>query len=175
MSAPDEHADSSFAARRAEVEALIPHRDPFLFVDEILERDLADERPSVRVRWTVRADSDFYRGHYPGRPVTPGVLLGEHAFQAGAILVSLRLGGFSEDDGVPVLTRIESAKFKRMVAPGDTVETEAVAVERLGPAWYMEAVVRVGGKVAVRLRFVLSATAAMARIGASGQRPGAGA
>ena len=166
MNAP---ASGPQSATRAEVESLIPHRAPFLFVDEILERhvgpDVDHGASRIRVAWHVRADSDFYRGHYPGRPVTPGVILSEHAFQAGALLVSLALGGFTPDGGVPVLTRIESAKFKRMVEPGASVETTVEVADRLGPAWYMKATVRVGGSVAVQLRYVLSTTAAMSRVG----------
>ena len=101
------------AAKRAEIEALIPHRDPFLLVDAIESRELTGQGPQTRgsltVSWHLDESLDFYRGHYPSQPVTPGVMLCEHSFQAGAILVSLALQGFAAEDGVPVLTRIGGA------------------------------------------------------------------
>jgi len=161
MSASEELVPfSEDATARAEIEAKIPHRAPFLFVDRIVES--AEGR--IVVSWTVREDSDFFRGHYPEQPVTPGVILSEHSFQAGALLVSNALDGFSEDDGVPVLTRIRDARFKRVVQPGATLETTVEVEDQLGPAWYMKATIRSEGAVCVKLRFVLSATAAMARV-----------
>ncbi|QDU66723.1 3-hydroxyacyl-ACP dehydratase FabZ family protein [Engelhardtia mirabilis] len=147
-------------ADRAAIEAAIPHREPFLLVDEVLEAQ--DER--IVTRWTVPADADWFRGHYPGQPVTPGVLLCEHALQSGALLVSRALAGFDAGDGVPVVTKLEGARFRRMVLPGETVETEVKLVERLGPAWILRGVVRCGGKKAVDLSFVLSAAGAMGRV-----------
>jgi len=61
-----------------EVEKLIPHRPPFLFVDEIVSH----QGETLTARRTWRADEDFYKGHYPGAPITPGVLLSEAVFQA---------------------------------------------------------------------------------------------
>ena len=149
---------STAGGGRAEVEALIPHRDPFLFVDEVVAREPdplpapdAAEGARLTARWTIAADRDFYRGHYPGEPVTPGVILCEHAFQTGALLVASSMGGFVAEDGVPVLTRVGGAKFKRIVEPGETVETTVEVTQRVGPAWYMRATVRVGGAVCVRL------------------------
>jgi len=147
------------AAARAEVEAAIPHRDPFLFVDRIVEH-----RPdSIRVAWTVPADAPFFAGHFPGQPVTPGVLLCEHAFQAAAVLISRALGGFSAEDGVPVLTKLGDARFRRRVDPGETLDTTVEVEERVGPAWYLRATVRAGGRPALRVRFTLTATGAIAR------------
>ena len=150
----------SDAEARAQIEKLIPHRDPFLFVDRIMS--VSSEE--IVVRWTVREDADFFRGHYPGQPVTPGVILSEHSFQTGALLVAKAMDGFKAGDGVPVLTRIRDARFKQMVAPGATIETTVTVEDQLGPAWYMTATLRNNGAVCVKLRFVLSATDAMARV-----------
>lgn len=83
----------------------------------------------------------------------PGVLLCEAVFQAGALLISETLRGEQKIKGVPVLTRILGAKFKREVGPGDTVEIQAGLKERLGPAWFMKGSVRIKGKMAVQVEF----------------------
>ena len=130
----------------SEIEAAIPHRAPFLFVDEIVER--SDRR--IICRKTFHGDEFFYQGHYPGRPLTPGVLLCEAAMQAGAILLSRQVGDLP---GVPVATRINNVRFKQPVRPGETIELDVELVERLADAFFLEAKVSCQGKVAVRLEF----------------------
>ena len=125
----------------------IPQRPPFLFVDEIVER--SDER--IRTRTHVSGSEAFFEGHYPDFPVMPGVLLCEAALQSGAILLSKLIGPTT--DGVPVLTRLTNAKFKRMVRPPETLEIEVALVERLANAYFMKGTVRVAGKTAVSLEF----------------------
>jgi len=78
----------------------IPHRPPFLFVDEIVE---VSNDKIVPTKFVDPA-SDFFRGHYPGEPIMPGVLICESLFQAGALLIAHRMGGYEAGDGVPVLT-----------------------------------------------------------------------
>jgi 3-hydroxyacyl-[acyl-carrier-protein] dehydratase len=149
-------------AGRAEIEAAIPHRDPFLLVDEVSALD----DTSIATAWTVPTGAFWERGHYPGQPVTPGVLLVEHVLQSGALYVSRRLEGFSADDGVPVLTKLEQARFRQMVLPGERVETEVQLVEQVGPAWFLAGTVKKDGKKVLQVRFALSATAAMSRVDA---------
>lgn len=131
----------------AEVLAALPHRDPFLFIDEIVE--CSAER--IVCRRTVRPDEDVFRGHYPHFPILPGVLLCEAAFQAGALLLSRRLGGWS--GGVPAVTRANDIKFSRPVRPGDELEITAEFVEELGGAWFLKACVRKDGKACCRVNF----------------------
>ena len=97
------------------IQLAIPHREPFLLVEEIVEQ--SDKRIVCRKRFT--GEEFWYRGHYPNFPLTPGVLLCEAAMQAGAVLLaSYAIEG---QRGVPVATRMNNVKFKTMVRPGDTV------------------------------------------------------
>ncbi|MDE3084502.1 MAG: beta-hydroxyacyl-ACP dehydratase [Verrucomicrobiota bacterium] len=113
-----------------DVLALIPHRPPFLFVDEIVSES-ADGLVARRV-W--RAEEDFYRGHYPGAPITPGVLLCEAVFQAGALYLArqAQAAGAKPGEGVPLLAKVSDVRFRNPVFPGDAVVIEVKKKESLG-------------------------------------------
>jgi 3-hydroxyacyl-[acyl-carrier-protein] dehydratase len=129
------------------IKAAIPHRAPFLLLDEFVER--TGQRIVCRKRFT--GDEFWYAGHYPGFPLTPGVLLCEAAMQAGAVLLSNTAA--NSPGTVPVVTRMNNVKFKTMVRPGDTVELEVDLVERMADAFFLNAKVTVGGKTAVTFDF----------------------
>ena len=147
--------------------AVLPHRDPFLFVDRVLDAG----EDWIESEWTVPADGDWFRGHYPTRPVTPGVLLSEHTFQTGALLVArLRERVEAAEDDVPVLTKIEDARFRRMVNPGETVRTRVTLTEVVGPAYLMRADVKwvgEGGETArvLRIGFTVTSTGGLGQLG----------
>jgi len=148
---------------RTAIEARIPHRPPFLFLDRIVELGASATPPVLTAEWLVPESADFFRGHYPGNPITPGVILCEHAFQAAAILLSELDSPFGSTSDVPVLARIEKAKFKRMVRPGETLRTVVQRVEAVGPAHYLEASSTVAGTFAFEVRCVLSRVQGSAR------------
>ena len=127
----------------------IPHRPPFLWVDEII----AVDSDRITTRKTIPTDLDIFSGHYPGNPLMPGVLLCEAVFQSGALLMSHRQEDSTGSDRVPVLTRIEGARFKRMVGPGDTIEITVSHKETVTNVSFMKGTVKVGGKVAVQVDF----------------------
>ena len=128
----------------------IPHRPPFLFVDEIVE--VTDKR--IVTRTFVDPQADFFKGHYPDQPVMPGVLICEAAFQSGALLIAHLIGGVDTDAAkVPVVTRISDARFKRIVKPGETLDIEVVVDDELDGCYYMTGRVRVGGKLTTRVAF----------------------
>jgi 3-hydroxyacyl-[acyl-carrier-protein] dehydratase len=136
-----------------EIHAAIPHRAPFLLVDEIVER--SDTRIVCRKRFT--GDEYFFAGHYPGFPLVPGVLLCEAAMQAGAVLLSDKMAG---DGRVPVATRMNDVRFKRMVRPGETVDIEVELKERMADAFFLTAKVTCGGKLATRFEFACTMASA---------------
>ncbi len=129
------------------IKAAIPHREPFLLVDEIVEQT-ADH---ILCRKTFTGREFWYTGHYPDFPLTPGVLLCEAAMQAGAVLLASVVA--DNPDRVPVVSRINNVKFKAMVRPGDTVLLDAKITEQMAGAFFMDAKVLLNGKSAVTFDF----------------------
>lgn len=130
----------------------IPHRPPFLFVDRVIEH--AEDR--IKTQKEVRPEEPFFQGHFPGRPIMPGVLICEFAFQTGAILMAKTNG--DPGDGFPVITRIQNVRIKHPVFPGDTMEAEVTLKEKVGPAWYLAGKVTVGEKKILTLEFAVMLT-----------------
>ena len=133
-----------------EVLEWIPHRPPFLYIDEVVE--LSDDRIVTRVG--ADPEAPFFQGHYPGNPVMPGVLICECTFQAGALLAVRRLGKQVAAGATPVLTRINEAKFRRIVRPGQILQVEVTLDEVLDDAFFMTGRVTVEGKPVLRVTFV---------------------
>src|SRR5882757_3303675 len=109
---------------RSELFALLPHRPPFLFIDDV---DECEPAVSVRARYRVTGEEPFLAGHFPGNPVFPGVLQLEALAQTGAIAV---LADSRYADKLPLFGGVEEVRFRRLVRPGDTLEL-AVDIERL--------------------------------------------
>lgn len=133
----------------------IPHRPPFLFIDRVLET--TDQGLVAEKTWN--ADAAFYAGHYPGNPITPGVLLCESVFQAGAVYMAHKLEseGGSLDDATPVLSRIQEAKFKNMVRPGERCRIEVAFKEKMSVFTFMTGkVTNEAGKLVLTLTYALA-------------------
>jgi 3-hydroxyacyl-[acyl-carrier-protein] dehydratase len=137
----------------AAIEAAIPHREPFLLLDEIVEQ----QENRITCRKTFRGDEFWFAGHYPEFPLVPGVLLCEAAMQAGAVLLARHAQGL---EGVPVATRMGDVRFKQMVQPGDTVTLDVTLDEQVSHAFYLTARVTVRGRMAARLTFACTMAAA---------------
>lgn len=125
----------------------IPQRPPFLFIENIVDRS-AD---SITTSKKLTGEEDFFKGHFPGHPVMPGVLLSEACFQTGALLMSLR--GESASGKTALVTRIQGAKFKNIAKPGDTLHITVNFVEMLANAAFMKAKITVDDKTIMTIEF----------------------
>jgi 3-hydroxyacyl-[acyl-carrier-protein] dehydratase len=126
------------------IESLIPHRPPFLLVDEILELE-----PGKRVvgRREIRTDDWWFPGHFPERPVMPGVLTIEAIAQVGAVAV---LADEANRGKLPFFAGIDDCRFKRIVEPGDTLTLECEFVRIRGPLAKGEGKASVDGELAAQ-------------------------
>ena len=129
---------------RAEIEAILPHREPFLLLDEVVELE-----PGVRVvaRKHVREDEWYLAGHFPGNPIMPGVLMVEALAQAGAVAV---LSEEAHRGKLALFAGIDDVRFKRIVRPGETLELVCELERVRGPVGRGKARASVGGELAVR-------------------------
>ena len=133
-----------------EIKECIPHRTPFLWLDEVSE--ITDTK--IVATKHLGADLPVFQGHYPQFPVFPGVLQCEACFQAGAVLIS-KIVEVGEGE-VPVVTRLNNTQFRRMIRPDETIQVEVELTERVSNAFYLKGRVSVDGKVTARLEFVCS-------------------
>ncbi len=137
---------------RQAIQRIIPHRDPFLLVDEVTELE-----PGVRAagRYFVSADAWYLAGHFPGNPIMPGVLQVEALAQVGAIC------GLSHPDfagKLALFAGIDDVRFKRIVRPDDVLDLECRIVRLRGPIGRAEAEASVGGELACRGQITFALT-----------------
>lgn len=132
----------------------IPHRPPFLFVDKILE---VTETGATAER-TIREEEPQFEGHYPGNPIMPGVLLCEAVFQTAAIYLvkKAQKEGVNAEELTPVLTRIQDARFKQMVKPGDVCTIEVTMKETVSKFHFLKGTIKKEGKLALSIDFSLA-------------------
>lgn len=117
-----------------EIRAVLPHRYPFLLVDRIKEIDVGRRIVGIK---NVTINEPFFQGHFPGRPIMPGVLIIEAMAQVGGILAFKSV----PPNGCPVvyLTGVDKAKFRKPVVPGDQLRFEVKVLKRRPPFWKMQA------------------------------------
>lgn len=129
---------------KEEIEKIIPQRDPFLMIDEV-ETYIPGE--SATAYKNVREDEWYFKGHFPGNPIMPGVLIAESLAQTGAVAIL----SLEENKGKnAVFGGIDKMKFRKMVVPGDILKLEVSIIKRKGPVGVGEAIATVNGKVAAK-------------------------
>jgi 3-hydroxyacyl-[acyl-carrier-protein] dehydratase len=129
----------------------LPHRYPFLLVDRVIA--LADGERLVAIK-NVTANEPFFSGHFPGRPIMPGVLICEALVQAGGLLASCSHDGLPAGKGV-LLAGLEHVRFRRRVIPGDQLRLEVELVHQRRPLWKMKGQALVEGNVAAQAEFLI--------------------
>lgn len=138
---------------RSEVMSAIPHRDPFLFVDEILETS----EDQILCRKVFSGDEAFFQGHYPDFPLVPGVLLCEAALQTGAVFLARKMESAGEvfAEKMPVVAKMSDIRFRQIVRPGDSILIQVKIEDSYANAFQMVGSVTVDGKLAVKLKFTV--------------------
>ena len=134
-----------------EIQALLPHRYPFLLVDRILE--VSDEK--VVALKNVSFNEPYFQGHVPGHPVMPGVLIVEALAQAGAVMAA-RATNFDPATHVVYFMAIDAVKFRKPVVPGDQLILEVVPLRKGGKVWKMRGEAKVDGQVVAEAELLAS-------------------
>lgn len=125
-----------------DIQSILPHRYPFLLVDKILEATPGQRAVGIK---NVTINEPFFQGHFPGRPIMPGVLIVEALAQVGAVAV---LSAPENKGKLALFTGIDNMRFKRQVVPGDTLRLGVEMTRMRGPVGKGKATATVDGKVA---------------------------
>lgn len=129
---------------KEEIEKIIPQRDPFLMIDEV--EDYTPGESAIAYKH-VKEDEYYFKGHFPGNPIMPGVLIVESLAQTGAVAIL----SMEENKGKNALFGgIDKLRFKKQVVPGETLKLEVKIIKKKGPIGIGEAIATVDGKVAAK-------------------------
>ena len=129
---------------KEEIKNIIPQRDPFLMIDEVEEYVPGESAIAYKI---VNAQEWYFKGHFPGNPIMPGVLIAESLAQTGAVAIL----SMNENKGKNALFGgIDKMKFKKMVVPGDRLKLEVRIIKRKGPIGVGEAIATVNENIVAK-------------------------
>jgi len=130
--------------KKGEIKKIIPQREPFLMIDEVEEYTAGKSAIAYK---NVKEEEWYFKGHFPGNPIMPGVLIAESLAQTGAVAIL----SLEENQGKNALFGgIDKMKFKKMVKPGDRLKLEVKIIKQKGPIGVGEAIATVEGKIVAR-------------------------
>jgi 3-hydroxyacyl-[acyl-carrier-protein] dehydratase len=118
--------------KKDEIKKYLPHREPFLFIDEVVE---IQENESIHARKLISKDEFFLEGHFPGNPIFPGVIIIEALGQASGILGFTTMKKTPEEGSIYVLAGVDKVRFRRRVIPGDTIDLYSKVVSEKRGIW----------------------------------------
>ena len=135
---------------KKEIKEIIPQREPFLMIDEVEEYTPGEKAIAYK---NVDINEWYFKGHFPGKPIMPGVLIAESLAQAGAIAIL----SMEENKGKNALfAGIDKMKFKKMVVPGDRLKLEVNIIKRKGPIGVGEGIAIVNGNLVAKGEFTFA-------------------
>ena len=115
-----------------DIKKYLPHREPFLFIDEVVE---IDENETIHARKLIKPDEYFLQGHFPGNPIFPGVIIIEALGQASGILGFTIMNKTPEEGSIYVLAGVDKVRFRKRVRPGDTIDLFSKVVNEKRGIW----------------------------------------
>jgi 3-hydroxyacyl-[acyl-carrier-protein] dehydratase len=123
---------------------ILPHRYPFLLVDRVLDYEIDKHLTAIK---NVSINEPFFNGHFPHRPIFPGVLLIEAMAQASAILASMAMDEEANESTIYLFAGVNNVRFRRQVEPGDQVQLNVELTRKKGKVWKTSATATVDGKL----------------------------
>ena len=129
---------------RDEILKYLPHRDPFLFIDNVIS---IEEGNNIHASMSIKNDDVFLEGHFPGNPIVPGVILIEAMGQASGILGFKTMGKTPEEGSIYVIAGVDKARFRQRVLPGEKVDIFSKVLGSKNGIWKFECFAEVNGKL----------------------------
>ena len=130
-----------------QIKEYLPHRYPFLLIDRVIDYQLGDYMIALK---NVTINEEFFNGHFPHKPVMPGVLMVEALAQTAAVLSFMSMNKKPDENSVVYFLGIDDLRFKKVVEPGDQLKMEVKIVRHIKGVWKYDAIAKVDDQIAVK-------------------------